>query len=295
MDGIEFFEQLSVDLSVKSGTRALDMAKVNKYYSLFTNEEHKRFVERIIAKTRYITYDQFCETMIRVIKQLPPKFNLLLPMIYISSEHWIAALFWRYLRSSCVDIVTRAAKVRNNLPIVLIDDCAYSGGNIHVNMEDFLGREERMNNHFYIAVAYAKVSTLERILKDFREIKINIIYGEEIHSFGEKVPEAFLEYDEDNCPVYFDHSIAREASSFPCIYSQGFVPEKNIKLGSLLQNPVGKSHKEKLEQQYKIYKKITGNDFLLTCMKPHRRQTPNIGQIMYYDPGDDNCNRQIKK
>jgi hypothetical protein len=232
-----FFDQLKLDLSVISGTRALNPIKVNEYLSLAAERERE-----IIEKTRYITYDEFYRTIARLLKDLPPKFNLFLPTVSMTSEHWIVALFWPWLRTRCVDIVFLYEDVRNKLPIVFIDDCIYSGVSIWMDIEKFLQDINHIDNTIYLAIGYVNMKAVHRILKNFDEIKIHLIYGEEIYPIID-----------NNCPVYFDHIIACAYSSFPHIYAEK----------SLLHHPVTKDYKDKLIEAYKQYVKETNNNFLL--------------------------------
>jgi hypothetical protein len=263
-EDMEFFNQLKLDLSVTSGNRALDKVKVKQYLATFTNKKNKKIAKKIIKQTKYITYDEFYQTMLRVIKELPSKFNLLLPVAGVCSVHWLIALFWPYLKSGCVDMIIGHEEIRNNLPVVLLDDCVYSGGCCCMFIEDFLEKEDKIANTIYVAIAYANITSVKMMLKNFRQTDIQVLYGEDIYPFKEDVPDGFSQYDiNDNCPVYFDHCVAGESSSFPFIYLDGYVPELNKNLGSLLQHPVTKDYKEKLKEAYEQYVKKTDNNFLL--------------------------------
>lgn len=206
-----------------------DMEPVDR--SLKILESDDPLIKLIIDNTRYINFETFKREILKQVEKLPEKINIYFNLKNFGSENWITVLVWKQIRHKCVQIITSLEDmIQNEYPIVIIDDCIYSG--IHMcNIVDdmtYYKREVKLTNKFICVVAYKSRDGDDRLIQDFGDVEV----------FCDNIVEPiFKDYDLnflnrrlgveslDVIPLYFDHKIANNFGSFPEIYKD-IVKEK---------------------------------------------------------------------
>jgi len=216
---------------MKPVDRSLDVKKVKSYLESIDNSTKREISEKIISNTKYIPFSEFKNKYLDLIKQLPKKYNLaFLTHAKIGSEHWLMVMLWPYLKTGCAKVINShydLVNLDNNYPILVVDDCMYSGCNmcyiidsLQYNYENYTKKE--LTNSFIVMTAYRGVDSTNQLCKDFGTVKI--ITGEIITP--PKLGDYKYMYGNFGCesccvlPLYFDHKIANEFGSYPEIYTK---------------------------------------------------------------------------
>ena len=239
--------------------RSIDPEKVSKFIETVDDEQKLELIKKVIDLTRYILFSEFYGSLEKCILELCEKykkFNIYLPSgkNKVGSEHWIMILMWGYLRGQIQKIIHTCHDIDNDLPIIFIDDCIYSGHSLLASVDNIQhdykkSHNKKLPNKVVIMVPYASTGGLYEMQNLHAWVK-----GWE-YIIGEMIVSPFLKgkmhvpnlYDILGCetnsviPVYFDHKIANKHGSFPQIYGN-IVREKPSrymieKLARLLEKP----------------------------------------------------------
>lgn len=176
----------------------------------------------ILSKTRYVSFDEFhVKLRALVLEHLPEgRFNLLLNSGKFGSEHWIAALLQDILEPRCETLVTYDRPIANNLPIVRIDDCMYSG-HTSASQWDDMSYKRIVKNRCLNIVPFA----VRRSDRDQHSIlsQLETHVGEHVDPYFDAKEFDFY-YDRYGCetdlvaPLYFDHKIAVAHCTFQFLH-----------------------------------------------------------------------------
>ena len=215
------------DWNMESVDRSIDIQKAKIYLDDFKDERKKDIAKTIIDNTIYVNFLQFKDTLLQLLKKLPPKYNIYFNTnCKIGSEHWIVILLWKYIKDNCVQLINHGDTINNDYPIILFDDCIYSGCNMCGSLEAITyDTPHIVNNKIIAAVPYLVNGGDSHLINEF---KIDVIYQIKLPSINNIIDK--YDYDEmyssfgcetmNVSPVYFDHKIANEFGSFPNFYNK---------------------------------------------------------------------------
>lgn len=213
---------------MESIDRSLDTIKVNNFLKSLDSYSHK-FYNEIIKHTQYINFETLKTELRKCIKQISYEYYNVLFNIKnkIGSEHWLTVLCWDLLKDKCIKIINTVDDIDNDYPIIIIDDCIYSGCHM-CSLIDNLTYGTNIKNKFICIVAYANKTGTKQLIKDFN---VELIVGNYIN--GINIMLELIEYMNDDIlienfdvetlhviPIYFDHKIANNFGSFPKLYSK---------------------------------------------------------------------------
>src|SRR3989344_7039557 len=139
--------------------RSFDSYKIQQFLDGFDSTVKEVFQE-IISQTQYIPFKQF----VHEIQSIAKKINIDNFSIYIDindpchSEVWCLTLVWHIIKDHVKYIFTSIDKITNEYPILLIDDCIYSGVEMYAIIQK-INNIIPGNLHFYICSPYASTKT----------------------------------------------------------------------------------------------------------------------------------------
>ena len=235
--------QLDPQIHFDDIDRSLDLNKLPQLLDCFDPTVQK-IVREIIEQTQYISFKRF----VVEIQSIAKKININEFSIYIDikdpchSEVWCIALVWHIIKNHVKNIFTSIDQITNEYPILLIDDCIYSGA-------EMCDKIRKINNNIsgsvncYITAPYgsAAISILfrgmlngtlikeeSRIYTNLDKLSLTYLIGNYIQPFKSKSNNGYYSWELLNrytdtspacLPIYFDHKIADSGSSFPAIYN----------------------------------------------------------------------------
>ena len=248
-------------------------------------------LKKFISNTTYVSFEKFITRINANLKHIMNHLSTRRPLfIYIDttgnndylhkSNYWLYTYIKNYLKKHIPDLelifITNLEdeKLENNDTIMLIDDCIYSGSQMSSSISNMQPKSRSFN--IIVFVCFMSKYGLEKIQKSydkvFRRTSSNLILPDNIY-YIEPINKFISSSDLDNLfsfyniydindipkyPVYFDHKLADNESSFPILYS-GIVP--NLKNKELLKqiktlkinmfNPMYSKQVSKLRQDKK--------------------------------------------
>jgi len=226
------FDLLEID-------RSVDEHKASKFIDSIKDLNKRKTAQQIIDNTIYIHFNEFKNKLIDVVNQLPDKFNVYFGFnsvndkkitSKIGSEHWCIALVWDYIKNKCVDVITDAKDISNDFPIVIIDDCIYSGiamcsrvDNLSYDYKIIFNKP--LINEIICAVPYCVEGNFKTLCFELGAIVIVGQYIKPLKSIlnnynYEQMYEYFGCESETCTPLYFDHKIANNFGSINNIYEK---------------------------------------------------------------------------
>jgi hypothetical protein len=228
-----FLDNIQINLDMVEVDRSLCQEKCKKYLDSITDFKKYAIISKILKNTKYISFSKFKKNLLRCISKLDIQYNIFFNLTTkIGSEHWVTLLVWSTLRNNCINVITDY-NINNELPIVILDDCMYTG--IHMCGVIDCIRNKGIMNEIIIVTPYTTIEAIEetlifeRVKHVYHSIIYNYLYIDGIldlhRSYGETEKGDIYEYVSNNlemdhfgCPVYFDHKIANSYGSFPHIY-----------------------------------------------------------------------------
>lgn len=213
---------------MKSVDRSIDPQKATTFLQNITDPKERSITKKIIDNTRYISFQTMKSKYVDLIKQLPDQYNLaFLTTGKIGSEHWLVVLLWPYLKTKCVKIINSHLDIDNTHPIVIIDDCMYSGCHMcgvvdGIQFDYAQTTREILSNTFICLTAYRGEYSTGQLCNDFGLVKVlsaEVLSPLELENF-DYMYKYFGCESESVLPLYFDHKIANNFGSYPDIYSQ---------------------------------------------------------------------------
>jgi hypothetical protein len=246
-------DQLSQDLetTIDNIDRSIDIRKLDDYLAPIEDKIFKEIVQEIINQTQYISF----QTFIREIRSIAEKIDINKLSIYLDiydpchSEFWCLIIIWPIIKEKVVTIFTEIDQITNEYPILFVDDCIYSGhriGDLIRTINNTIPDEI----HIYICVPYSTSAILTvipgQIRGDYRLSQyavqtdmtklsltalcgnfiepLSIMYGNKVKLENNIEIWQYLDqfFDNSPCclPIYFDHKIAENRSSYPEIYQK---------------------------------------------------------------------------
>ncbi len=206
-------------------------------------------VQVILENTRYITFQELYDKLrecIMIFLKIYRQFNVYFPIKgKIGSEHWLTVLMWKYIREGCMGVVVdhNSITLNNGLPVLIIDDCAYSGISTCDRIDDLQYNYNSVHNKIVTVLPYYGTDSLYQA-RNFPHT--DFVLGESLVPYTQLPqlsnidPRKLCLYTktETTCaiPVYFDHKIANNFGSFPKIYSK------------VIKVPFSRSRIEELEE-----------------------------------------------
>lgn len=203
----------------------------------------KELISEILQATRYIPFDEFLETFLNAISKIQaPKFHLYFDITgKVGSEHWLTALAFPRIKDRIVSVITdhRVHDADPEYPVLLIDDCVYSGCNMCGKIDYLKGSEDY---HYIVLTGYSTQSGQKGILRCNFGKSVTFITGGIIQEYSQfpgilsiikkisiekGIREDNVLYDTLGCesgcvsPVYFDWKVANEFGSIPGVYIHG--------------------------------------------------------------------------
>lgn len=197
--------------------RSIDLAKLDNYLHRNPNfaDLDKLVIQTLVKYTMYITFDTLIENMKSCINVLPEKINLFFDTSdKLGSEHWLTVLMWPYLKQKTIKIINTYEDIDNDYPIVILDDCIYSGQHMlkmiakisaeynsskdlqyrrnpdnyvsPLNALQYFLKNKYLPNKFIITVPYISISAKNYYIPTFEQslnINIDIVFMYEIVPF----------------------------------------------------------------------------------------------------------------
>jgi len=224
--------------------------------------DDKEIAQEFINITTYISYEKFKEVLYKCIDEMidfMKSNNKTVLQFYISDEietpyihkssYWIISHIKNYIKSSSEFIIEIIDNINVNVNdndnedgndnyIIIADDASYSGSQISGIIESLCGK--KLN--FYFLIPFISMKALNVFKQSLIENGFNEVLNYSSKSSfimkpiyelmdQENIIKLFKYYTEKGTninayPIYFDHKVADNYSSFPLIYSYGVIPNK---------------------------------------------------------------------
>jgi hypothetical protein len=205
----------------------------------------RAIANEFILKTTYINYNMFLKTYKKAIEEMISMLDTNVLQFFISiddknkSNYWIMQIIEKYVNSNKykINIISDFSKLDPSIPVIIADDASYSGSQMANTIEDNF---QRTKLDVFILIPFMSNTAIDIIKKSytdnlnegsimFLDKSIYImkpIYElidkdriELLFSYYTHNPKYIREY-----PIYFDHKVADNYSSFPLIYTYGIIP-----------------------------------------------------------------------
>lgn len=250
----------SVDLRMTdSGTRHL--VPYDDYLTQIQNDFLRELIRLILKNTKYIDFETLYKQLLESVQILKTqRFILYFPLHEkIGSENWLTALVWNEIKDNCIGILTNLTDVVDiQYPIVIIDDCVYTGCNVAGIIDEYTYNVQKSS--FIVVTPYMTTSGQQTIMSlqqsvtfaphiiidsfyqipeiyDLLMTKDLLIDTSKLHDF---MYSSLGSETVSMVPIYFDHKVANEFSSFPQIYLKGWTGQ--VPYGPLI-HPLPSRHK----------------------------------------------------
>lgn len=237
------------ELKIKyAGLREIKETTKNDYLSRFTNIEDKEFVQSVLEKTIYIPSEEFFKSLEESFRLFSESigdepFYIYLPKQKFSSEHIFTIYLWeKIIHKNFIHFVNSESVIKEGTNILIIDDCIYTGNNILSAIDETTYTNKNIKINFYLVVPFVSVGGFEAIssfkmktqlfsVKFFLIKKMEHFFSK--HNRLDNSPdsrnlEQFLERFKlefsMQVPIYFDHKVANNFSTFESIYLEGIIP-----------------------------------------------------------------------
>ena len=241
---------------IKPNKHSIDNNNLNLWLNK-SDKDIKSIATEFIMKTTYISYKIFVKylkkSFYEMISDLKPIKTLQFLIISdydktlykYKSGYWILNHLYDYIdiKKYSVKIINNIKDIDTSIPIIIPDDASYSGSQISSFIEKF----ENMSCDIYILIPFLSNTSIDVIKDMFNASNIDgdIFFPNKskyiikpIYELmnEEKIEKLFSYYTKDGknireYPIFFDHKVADNYSSFPLIYTYGVIPNihnKNI-------------------------------------------------------------------
>lgn len=276
---------LSLDLSVTHpGSRRISAETITTYLNSFRNENDRAFAKKVLEATRYVSQEEFIGALNNSFTQFEEKigdrpFVVYLPSAKFGSETIFTLRLWSRIRQlnfqgfvTCSDDPSAdpytgiTCVVEGGSHVLVIDDAIYCGNNVLGCIDEITynnrDRHSKQNPiYFHLVIPF--VSNIGRktiseftASKQFPNVSLYpmetmIPLREQWSGYTEELMNRFQLEFMCQVPIYFDHKVACEFSTFEPIYMRGFVPEKG-EIGMLLPSKPDTDLKSRLYRKYFI-------------------------------------------
>jgi len=239
----------------------------------------RHIANEFILKTTYINYNTFLKTYKKAIEEMISILDTNVLQFFISiddknkSNYWIMQIIEKYVNTNKykIIIVSDFSKIDHSYPVIIADDASYSGSQMANTIEDNF---QRTKLDIFILIPFMSNTAIDTIKKSYSDNlnegtimfldksmyimkpiyelidknKIELLFSYYTHN-----PKYIREY-----PIYFDHKVADNYSSFPLIYTYGIIPNNYNK------QIIHDIHKKKLAMK-DIFDKLERIPLLKNC------------------------------
>lgn len=241
----------------------------------------RKIATEFILKTVYINHSKFLKTYKVAIKEMLDilKTNVLQFFINVDdinkSSYWIMQIIKKYINKKkyTIKIINDVKKLDESFPVIIADDASYSGSQISNTIgENF----QNTKYNIFILIPFISNTSIDIIKRTYTDnlnegsimfLDRSIYIMKPIYELmsKDKIEKLFLYYSNNpkyirEYPIYFDHKVADNYSSFPLIYTYGIIPNNYNK--ELIH---GYRSKGKLFKD--IYEKLERIPLLKNCKK----------------------------
>lgn len=214
----------------------------------------KSIAHEFILKTKYISYSIFKKYLKNTYFEMLKSLNTTKLQFFIISDnssisyknksgYWVLSHIIPYIDSKIYNykIIYNINDIDYNLPVIIPDDATYSGSQISSFIEHFSNKK----CDIYILIPFISNTAIDTITKTFKENQIDgTLYFPTKQKYiiksiyelmtQDKIIKLFSYYTKDGqnvreYPIYFDHKVADNYSSFPLIYTYGIIPNQHNK------------------------------------------------------------------
>jgi hypothetical protein len=246
MDIVKAFNAASKDpdLNIRdAGRRKIRDETKDKYLSEFRNEKDREFVQKVLEETIYVSEDEMLKELHKSFDRFSEEignepFYICLPKYKFSSEHIFTIHLWsRIVKKNFIRFVNVESDIKHGTNILIIDDCVYSGNNTLATIDEMTYNNQNKHINFHLVVPYVSVWGNDAITS-FKSpnalFSINMYNTKEIINFFarrenekyEKMERRFKLELLSQVPIYFDHKVANNFSTFEPIYLHGIIPDQ---------------------------------------------------------------------
>jgi hypothetical protein len=253
---IEIMKTEPFNIPIKSYPLRKSPKDIDEYSDIMRQNGIKKesidIFKNLLEVTVHITFDNLIDSIKRTIDKFELKikdepFYLFIPIIEDKpikekSNYWISKIFYLLMNKKPREIIiTSLEEIKDEMKdIIVCDDAIYSGKQMAQTFRSF-NRDLTHKHNFHILCPF--ISQLSKdILNGMDQFNKTFYEDEIIKPFYEEYDFSasnLLGVTPKNYPIYFDHRVADNASSFPYVYELGRVcggREHCIYLNSLLQN-----------------------------------------------------------
>lgn len=210
------------------------------------DESIKSIANEFILHTTYISHRMFIKRYKQAISEMMKMFKPKKLQIYLSDDNINKSGYWilQIIRSMVkIDIVVinNVDDIDETIPVIIADDASYSGSQIYQYLEDFANKK----CDIFILIPYISNTAIDIINGSVKDYNIDgtiyfldksLYIMKPIYELmdKEKIEKFFIYYsivpkNTREYPIYFDHKVADNYSSFPLIYTYGIVPNNHNK------------------------------------------------------------------
>tara|TARA_Y100000389_G_scaffold65563_1_gene61668 strand:- start:1272 stop:2249 length:978 start_codon:yes stop_codon:yes gene_type:complete len=239
---------------IKPNNHKIDKQKL-KLWLDNSDSNIKTIATEFILKTTHISYNIFKKFLLKSFKEMLFKLKTKTLQFFIISDndeisykfksgYWIFNHLLNYINTKIytIKMINDIKDVDLSIPVIIPDDASYSGSQISSFIENF----ENTTCDIYILIPFISNTAIDVIKNAFNEYNINgeLYFPDNkyimkpIYNLMEeqKIEKLFSYYTMNGknireYPIYFDHKVADNYSSFPLIYTYGIIPNihnKNI-------------------------------------------------------------------
>ena len=244
--------------SSKSSNSDIILSKPNKHPINKTNQllwldkcdkSVKSIANEFMLKTTHISFSLFIKYYKKAISEMLSILKPTTLQFFVTSEdehkssYWIMQIIRKYVNTKKynIQIVKNVAGINPDIPVIIPDDASYSGSQIYNLLELF----ENKNFDIFILIPFISNTAIDLIKNATNEYNItgtlyfldkSLYIMKPVYELmsKEKIEALFIYYTVNpknvrEYPIYFDHKVADNYSSFPLIYTYGIIPNEHNK------------------------------------------------------------------
>ena len=260
----------------------------------------RKIATEFILKTVYINHVQFLKTYKVAIKEMLDILKTDILQFFMNvddinkSSYWIMQIIRKYINKKkyIIKIITDVKNLDESLPVIIADDASYSGSQMANTIQDNF---ENTRFDIFILIPFMSNTAIDIIKKSYTDnnnegsikfLDTSIYIIKPIYELmsKENIEKLFLYYTDNpkyirEYPIYFDHKVADNYSSFPLIYTYGIIPNNYNK--KIIHE--SKSNRKPFKD---IFEKLERIPLLKNCKKdiPYDIHIPPCPCLLYTSP-----------
>lgn len=210
------------------------------------DESIKSIANEFILHTTYISYRMFIKRYKQAVSEMMKMLKPEKLQIYLSDDnvnksgYWILQIIKSIVKIEII-VINNVKDIDNSTPVIIADDASYSGSQIYLFLEDFAN----VKCDIFILIPFISNTAIDIINNSVKDYNIDgtiyfldksLYIMKPIYELmdKEKIEKFFIYYsivpkNTREYPIYFDHKVADNYSSFPLIYTYGIVPNSHNK------------------------------------------------------------------